>query len=98
MKLLCSILLCLTVFKYCDAQQGCISTGQEYWTSFTDSASEDNCVSTGLLTTIQGPCDCDLNGNKACSDYLSTYSTSSFAWVSGNANLEEYLKSGFNIF
>lgn len=52
---------------------------------------EPRCVGQNLMTTIQGPYNCDLNNNDH-PNTVSQYSTATWGWVSPSFNLDEYLK------
>ncbi|XP_059096406.1 uncharacterized protein LOC131890964 isoform X1 [Tigriopus californicus] len=75
----------------------CISDPVIFWDTFhhPQDPNEIPCVDASLMATIQGPCECSLNDFQACSPYLSTYSTSALAWISGSDALESYIRSSW---
>lgn len=78
-------------------QNQCISDPEIYWFNF-EHPQDPNlipCVDANLMATIQGPCECEISGFQECSSYLSTYSTSALAWISGSDTLESYISSSW---
>lgn len=73
-----------------EEEEECIEDMAVWWELFENS-SEARCVSSDLLTTIQGPCSCPQQEND-CSDYANWQEDRELAWFSGSDGLEDYLE------